>query len=241
VADSSARARWLPRFSTRGLFFLILLVAVLLGWASSQRRAERERRLQEQRLRYAEEELRRARDELRDQQRGPRPDRARSFWEADLERSNLAGMTIASNSNAFQRASFRECRLEGATLQGGGASFQYARFDAAKLARAHLKGGGASFQASSFVGADLTGATLIGGDSSFQLASFEGATLIGATLSGNFQVVNLSGARLEAADLSAIACDDLASCYFKEPPTYDARTKFPAGFDPVERLWRRVE
>ena len=248
VTESSTPARWLPRFSIRGLFFLILLVALLLGWVSSeqrvkqeQQRADRERRMQEQRLRYAELEFERARDELRDQQRGPRPDRARSFWEADLEGSNLAGMTIASDSNAFQRASFRKCRLEGAKLEGGDASFQFARFDAAKLARAYLKGGVASFQESSFVGADLTGATLIGGSASFQNASFEEAILIGAKLSGNFQVVNISGARLEAADLSAIARDNLASCYFKEPPTYDARTKFPPGFDPVERSWRRVE
>jgi len=241
VTDSSTRARWLPRVSIRGLFFLIVLVALLFGWLSSQQRAERELRQQGQRLRYAEEELGRARDELRDQQRGPRPDRARSFWEADLEGSNLVGITIASDSNVFQSASFRKCRLEGATLEGGDASFQRARFDAAKLARACLKGGGSSFQASSFVGADLTGATLIGGSASFQSASFEEAILIGAKLSGSFQVVNISGARLEAADLSAIARDDLASCYFKEPPTYDARTKFPLGFDPVDRLWRRVE
>jgi uncharacterized protein YjbI with pentapeptide repeats len=241
VTESSTSARWLPRVSIRGLFFLILLVAMLFGWLSSQQRAERERRLQEHRLQYAEEELRRARDELRDQQRGPRPDRARSFWEADLEGSNLAGMTIASDRNAFQRASFRQCRLEGSTLVGGGSSFQFARFDAAKLARACLKGGSASFQVSSFVGADLTGATLIGGGSSFQGASFEEAILIGAKLSGNFQGVNLSGAKFEAADLSAIAPDNLASCYFKEPPTYDASTKFPAGFDPIERSWRRVE
>jgi uncharacterized protein YjbI with pentapeptide repeats len=241
VAESSAPARWHPRLSIRGLYFLILLVALLLGWVSSQQRAERERRQQEQRLRYAEEELRRARDELQDQMRGPRPDRARSFWEADLEGSNLAGMTIVSNDNAFQRASFRKCRLEGATLGGGVSSFQLARFDAAKLARACLKGGGSSFQASSFVGTDLTDANLIGGPSSFQGASFEKAILIGAKLSGNFQGVNISGARLEAADLSAIARDDLASCYFKDPPTYDARTKFPPGFDPAERSWRRAE
>jgi len=241
VAESSAPARWLPRFSVRELFFLILLVAFVVGWVSSEQRADRERRLQEQRLRYAEEELRRARHELRDQMRGPRPDRSRSFWEADLEGSNLAGMTIASDGNAFQRASFRKCRLEGSTLEGGVASFQFARFDAAKLARACLKGGVSSFQESSFVGADLTDATLIGGSASFQHASFEEAILIGAKLSGNFQGVNISGARLEAADLSAIDRDDLASCYFKKPPTCDARTKFPHGFDPVERSWRRVE
>ena len=93
----------------------------------------------------------------------------------------------------------------------------------------------------SFVEADLTGATLTGGGASFQNATFEKAILIGATLSGNFQLVNFSGARLEGADLSAIAGNNLASCYFKEPPTYDARTKFPAGFDPVERSWRRVK
>jgi uncharacterized protein YjbI with pentapeptide repeats len=216
-------------------------VAVLLGWVASEQRADRERRRQEQHLRYAYEELGRARDALQDQQRVQRPDRARSFWDADLEGSNLAGMTIASDSNAFQRASFRKCRLEGATLEGGGSSFQLARFDAAKLERANLKGGGASFQASSFVGADLTGATLTGGPVSFQGASFEDAILIGAKLSGNFQGVNISGARFEAADLSAITRDNLSSCYFKAPPSYDARTKFPPGFDPIERSWRRVE
>jgi uncharacterized protein YjbI with pentapeptide repeats len=241
LAESSAPPRRLPRFSTRGLFLLILFIALALGWGTSQRRAERARRQQEQRLRYAEEELRRARDALRDQARGPRPDRSRSFWEADLEGADLAGMTLASPSNAFQRASFRNCRLEGATLTGGDASFQIARFDGAKLARARLTGGGSSFQMSSFVGADLTGATLAGGGASFQGATFEGAILVGATLAGSFQVVNLSGARFEAADLSAIARDDLASGYFQEPPTYDARTQFPAGFDPVEHAWRRVE
>jgi uncharacterized protein YjbI with pentapeptide repeats len=85
------------------------------------------------------------------------------------------------------------------------------------------------------------GATIVGGGASFQKATFEGAILIDATLSGNFQLVNISGARLEGADLSAIARDNLASCYFKDPPTYDARTKFPPGFDPAERAWRRIE
>jgi uncharacterized protein YjbI with pentapeptide repeats len=221
--------------------FSIVLVALILGWVSSERRAERERRHQVQLLRYSEEEVRRARDELRDQLRGRRPDRLRSFWEADLEGSDLVGMTIASATNAFQRASFRKCRLEAATLEGGDSSFQGAHFDSANLARANLKGGGSSFQMSSFAGADLTGATLIGGGSSFQAASFEEAILIGAQLSGNFQGINISGARFEAADLSAITCDNLATCYFRDPPTYDARTKFPPGFDPVELLWRRVE
>src|SRR5690606_987435 len=89
AGSSSTPARRLPRLSVRGLSFLILFVALALGWFASQRSAERERRQHEQLLRYAEEGLRRARDELRDWKRGPRPDRARSFWEADLEGSNL--------------------------------------------------------------------------------------------------------------------------------------------------------
>ena len=241
MTTSSAPARRLPRISTRELLLLIALVAMILGWMASQRRADRVRRLEEHRLRYAEEELRRAREELRDTLRSPRPDRARSFWQAGLDGANLASMTIASKENAFQHASFRNCRLEGATLEGGDSAFQLARFDAAKLTRARLTGGNASFQFASFVGADLTGAVLSGGPSSFQGASFEGAKLAGATLSGSFQGVNLSGARFESADLLAIGGDDLASCYFREPPTYDTRTKFPMGFDPVKRSWRRVE
>ncbi|MFO0959612.1 MAG: pentapeptide repeat-containing protein [Isosphaeraceae bacterium] len=241
MEQSPSPARRYPRISLRGLIYLIVLLALALGWFSAEQRAERERRRLEQSVRYAQEELDRARDELQDARRGLRPDRARSFWEADLEGTNLAGMTIASPENAFQRASFRRCNLEGATLQGGGASFQSSRFDGAKLARASLKGGSASFQSASFDGADLTGATLAGGSASFQRASFEGATLVGATLSGNFQVINISGARCEGADLSAITAGDLASAYFQEPPTYDGRTKFPTGFDPVERSWTRVE
>ena len=218
-----------------------MLAALLFNWITFLQRVERERRLREKQLRYAEEELVRARDELRDQLRGTQPEPLRSFWEADLEGSNLAGMTLASNSNAFQRASFRNCRLEGATLEGGGASFQFARFDSAKLATAILKGGAASFQGASFAGADLTGATLAGEGSSFQGATFEGTILIGAKMSGSFQSVNFSGTKFEAADLSAINRDNLASSYFKIPPTYDARTKFPVGFDPIEHLWTRVE
>jgi uncharacterized protein YjbI with pentapeptide repeats len=220
---------------------MLMLAALLLRFISFQQRVEQERRLHKQKLRYAQQELDRARDELKDQLRGPIPDRLRSFWEADLEGSNLAGMTLASNSNAFQRASFRKCNLEGATLKGGGASFQLARFDGAKLANSSLKGGAASFQGASFVGADLTGAALAGDGSSFQGAAFEGTILIGAKLSGNFQSVNISGAKFEGADLSEIDRDNLVSCYFQNPPTFNARTKFPSGFDPEENLWRRLE
>lgn len=241
MAETSAPARRVTRFTVRDLFLLIVLVSVILAWISSEQRGEQRRRIQEQQVHYAQQELERARDQLRDQARPRDRDRNRSFWEADLEDSNLAGMTIASNQNAFQRASFKNCRLEDATLQGGTASFQVSRFDGAKLNRARLIGEAASFQMASFVGADLTGAALIGESASFQSATFEGATLIGATLSGNFQTANISGAKFEDADLSAIDASNLGSCYFNDPPTYNAHTKFPTGFNPAERLWRRVD
>ena len=238
---SAAPVGRIPLLYMRVFVFLLMLAALIFNLITFQQRVDRERRLLKQQLRYAQQELGRARDELKDQLRGPQPDRLRSFWEADLEGSNLDGMTLASNSNAFQRASVRKCNLEGTTLEGGGASFQSARFDGAKLVRARLNGGAASFQGASFVGADLTAATLSGEGGSFQVATFEEAILIGAKLSGNFQSVNISGAKFEAADLSAIDRDHLASCYFKDPPTYDARTKFPPGFDPDGHSWRRVE
>jgi uncharacterized protein YjbI with pentapeptide repeats len=241
MTNSSVLSLWLTRFNIRELVLLIAIVMLGYGWISSEQRADRDRRLRANQLRHAELELVRARDDLRNQSRGPQPDRNRSFWEADLEGTNLTGMMIASKSNAFQRACFRKCVLVDAVLEGGGSSFQRAQFDGGNLVRARLKGGTGSFQKASFAAADLTDATLAGESGSFQGASFEDAVLVHATLSGNFQSVNFSGARLESAELSAIEAGNLASCYFKIPPTYDAKTKFPAGFDPVEHLWTIVK
>lgn len=239
--ESSDPPRLKRQFSVRSLCLLILIVALGLGWHAAELRVDTVRRLHSKRQEHAEQELYRARNALDKRQRGLQADRSRSFWEADLEGSNLKGMIIAAPGNAFQRASFRQCNLEDSALEGGAASFQFSLFDAANLARATLKGGPASFQGASFVDADLTGATLVGDSASFQQASFEDAILIKAKLSGNFQSANLSGARLQGADLSAIKADNLASSYFTVPPRYDAATKFPVGFDPVEQLWRRVE
>lgn len=227
------------RFSIRGLLMLILLVAMLLGWRSAVERGKMQLAQQANQLRYAEEELRRARDEIKDQSR-VKPDKSRAFWMAEFDGADLRGVTIASPSNAFQRASFQGCNLEGATLAGGVSAFQFARFDNCKLMNAKMTGGGASFQLATFVEADLTGAVLTGDGSSFQGASFEDATLVRARLSGSFQGINISGARFEGADLSALDDQSLASCYFHKAPTYDGRTKFPAGFDAKALLWRRV-
>jgi uncharacterized protein YjbI with pentapeptide repeats len=221
------------------MLMLTLLVALVLGWRSSVRRAERQMAQQAQQLRYAEEELERARDELWARDR-PKRNKPRAFWEAEFDGAFLRGVTIASPTNAFQKASFQGCDLENAVLEGGGAAFQASRFDQAKLVNARLTGGGSSFQGASFNGADLTGAVLAGGGASFQGSSFENANLIRTRLSGSFQSVNISGARFEGADLSALDGDSLASCYFREAPTYDGQTQFPAAFDPQTQGWRRV-
>jgi len=229
------------KFSIRSLFTVVILIALTCGWFSTWLRIDRDRARYEQQLHYAREELARAKDQLRDLERPKKPDLTRSFWEADLDGSTLTGMTILSNSNAFQRASFRGCGLENASLAGGGSSFQFASFNAANLTQATLSGAGSSFQGTTFVGADLTGAKLTGGPASFQGASFEDAIMIGTTLEGNFQGANISGVRLQGADISAVECDNLASCYFDRPPTYDAKTKFPVGFDPAKYLWTRID
>lgn len=227
------------QFTVRGLLVLMLLVALALAWRSSLERAERKMAEQENRLQFAEEELQRARDELFAQSRRAR-DNSRVLWAPDLEGINLRGVTIASQENAFQRAYFSHCNLENAVLQGGDSAFQQARFDGAKLIQAQLKGGNASFQSASFVSADLAGAVLEGVGSAFQRSSFENANLSAARLAGSFQVVNISGACFAGADLSALNSSDLASCYFKDPPIYDEQTRFPTGFDPQARRWRRA-
>jgi uncharacterized protein YjbI with pentapeptide repeats len=231
--------RTVGQFTLRTLLTLTLLVALLLAWRSSLERAEVRLTEQANKLRYAEEELERARDEIRDRDR-VKPDKNRTLWQANLDGAQLRGVTISSNTNAFQRASLQGCDLAGATLQGGDASFQLSRFDNSRLVNAKLTGGVSSFQMATFVNADLAGAELSGGGASFQKSSFENATLIRSRLSGSFQSVNLSGTRLEGANLSALRSEDLASCYFKDPPTYDRQTTFPAGFDPAKKLWRRV-
>ena len=227
------------RFTIRTVLMLMLLVGLLLGWNSSVRRANRQLTQQANQMRYAEQELERARDEL-DNRLRPRSDKTRVFAGVGLDGAHLSGVTIASSSNAFQWASFKGCNLKDATLQGGGSAFQFARFDNSNLANAILMGGAASFQEATFVGADLTGAVLTGGGASFQGSSFENASLVRTRLVGSFQLVNISGAHFEGADLSALNSESLASCYFKEAPTYDGQTQFPAGFDPESQLWLRV-
>jgi uncharacterized protein YjbI with pentapeptide repeats len=244
--NTSSKSSWRPRFTIASLLILMLVVALLLGWRRSietarQQLAEREIHIAKQGkvLEFAEAELERARDQLGDLRKAQR-DATRVLYGSMFEGATLAGATLASPENAFQRTSFAGSDLERATLQGGTASFQVANFDGAQLAGAKLRGDNASFQGATFVGADLSGADLAGGPSSFQQASFENANLTGVKMAGSFQLANLSGTNFAGADLSALNGDDLASCYFRDAPQYDGSTKFPAGFDPVAQAWRRA-
>jgi len=239
IRTPSDQAGHRPRFTIRALLTFTLLVAMALGWRTSVRDARQQIALQTVQLRYAEEELRRARDDLKDRDRPKQPN-SRNFWEAEFDGAYLRDVTISSPGNAFQRASLKNCDLKSATLEADTSAFQLARFDGSNLADAKLTGGGASFQCATFVGCDLTDSVLDGGGSSFQRSSFENATLHRARLAGSFQAVNISGAHFEGADLSAVERGALQSCHFKEPPTYDAQTQFPADFDPAANLWRRI-
>lgn len=238
--ELDVRARpWRPQFVVLAVFLLMMPLVVAIGWIWSLQGAQRQMAEQEQHLRYAQDELERARNQV-DELSRPRESDRRAFWQTAFDGANLSGASITLPGNGFQRASFLECNLENATLHAGDSAFQIARFDRANLRNATLTGRDASFQEATFVGADLTGARLSGGASSFQRASFEDADLSGARLAGNFQFANLSGARLEGADLSALDGPSLGSCYFDQPPTYNDETRFPTGFGPEMHLWRRT-
>jgi uncharacterized protein YjbI with pentapeptide repeats len=171
----------------------------------------------------------------------------KSFSETNFSGANLRGATLIGRA-AFQKANFANTDLQEANLKGDVASFSLANFNGAKLKDARLTGGGPSFQFAIFKNADLTGTRLQGGGSAFQWANFDDADLTGATILCNsfqsaFQVVNLNNTGFSGADLSAIDANALASCKFESetPPRYDAKTKFPEGFDPAGQGWTLIQ
>jgi uncharacterized protein YjbI with pentapeptide repeats len=227
-----------PQFTIRAVLVAIAFLALVLGWYSAVQRAEVTIRRLSMRAMHAEAELRARKLNDRFQDREAQRNK-RVLSRANLEGVNLRNTSIAVGASAFQRACFNHSDLESASLTGGASSFQYAQFDNANLVNATLTGGGASFSLASFDNANLSGAVLTG---QFQGASFAGAKLIGTQFRGSelsFQAVNIDGAQFEGADLSAIRRYDLESCFFQTPPTYDEKTRFPEGFDPVVQLWTR--
>lgn len=242
--ERAIRPRASLRFSFRALFIGLAFLAILLGWYTSSESSRRVSQQLARRLSHAELEMDRARWFDRSAA-APRPPLAKGVLSgAKLDAVTLEGATVTGGDSAFQRTDFGGSNLANATLTGKVSAFQAARFDNARLANATLTGGGASFQYATFIQADLTGATISGGASALQRATFQDACLVDAVIrcsGAAFQMVNIDGTQFEGADLSALDSSSLASCHFKNPPTYDSRTKFPIGFSPVEQLWKRTQ
>ncbi|MCA9258229.1 MAG: pentapeptide repeat-containing protein [Planctomycetales bacterium] len=132
-----------------------------------------------------------------------------------FDKQDLTGVAISAGNSAFQGTTFRHCKLCDAKLVGGRASFQYAIFS----------------------DADLSGALL---DGDLQGMSIANADCTGATIRGLLKRVDIDGAQFGDADLSAVSAENLNSCYFFKPPTYNRNTKFPPDFNPESQGWRRV-
>ena len=236
-----------PRqFTLRTILLVMVFIALGFCWYASHQAATRTIQDLRAQLQYAETALENGQDrsdfrQLMDKWKNTSSKGILSH--AELKAANLRGVSIDADASAFQGTIFSNCDLEGASLAGGLRSFQASRFDDSKLVDAELTGGGAAFQMSSFVNCDLTGATLTGGGASFQVSTFKDAKLIGARVicsGASFQLVNIDGAEFQGADLSALDPDSLASCYFKKPPIYDGKTRFPTDFDPVAQRWMRA-
>jgi uncharacterized protein YjbI with pentapeptide repeats len=222
-----------------------MIVAIGFGWINAAKQAKHWQaqawRLQ-QRLLAADTQLklRRLAEKPADETRHPG-----FLYETNLEGGDFRDIKIRIGAAAFQKTWLVGAKLPNATIVAGDRSFQHARFDHANLRNARMTGGGGAFQLASFAGADLSHAALTGGGASFQGASFRDADLTGATIrcppSGSaFQVVDIDSAKFPDADLSAIEAADLRSCHFSAAPTYNDRTLFPPGFDPIDVGWKRV-
>lgn len=143
----------------------------------------------------------------------PDPADESSWVKLDLSKAYLEGDGV----------DLARVKLSGAMLKGaylGKAGLQYAHLEGADLFGAHLEG-------ASMIWARLEGAKLFG-------AHLEGANLIGAHLEGaNLDFASLTGAKLhgvhlEGVDLTITSLDD----HYDGSPIYDAKTRFPAGYDP---------
>jgi uncharacterized protein YjbI with pentapeptide repeats len=208
-----------PQFTIRGVLAATLIAALACGWYVSARR------------------------ESAAPSAGSIESGDSAFQRASFINGRMRGTVLRGDVSTFQLATFDGADLAGAKLTGSGAAFQHATFARCDLSGAGLAGSYSSFQGATFAGCDLTGAVLIADHTAFQGASFAGAKLIGSKLSGggqSFQAVNIDGTQFQGADLSQLDTDSLAGCSFKDPPIYDDKTRFPAGFDPAAHDWQRA-
>lgn len=127
---------------------------------------------------------------------------------------------------------YHQSRLNGTNFQG--MKFDHATFEQCDLAEANMKGAvfgpGTKFYLCTMNGADLTGVDFAGAH--IESVNFRGADLRGAKNFADVQKVNFQRADLRGADLSKMK-QPLAEIEWDDA-IFDAKTKFPAGFDPVK-------
>jgi uncharacterized protein YjbI with pentapeptide repeats len=233
--DTKARLR----FRLRTALVCMALVALLIGWYTSMERERAKSARFVQQLMNAQFQVRMAesRAEMQDHAVSRTKTRGKgALAKASFEGVDLRDVVIKAGTSAFQLTIFDNSDLSGTSLTGGDASFQGSSFKNAILKNAKLGGGGSSFQLATFENADLSGASLTG---NLQGMSLRKAKCIGARINGSFQSVNIDAAQFQQADLSAISHQDLASGYYETPPTYNAKTSFPDGFDPNAHGWKK--
>ena len=128
--------------------------------------------------------------------------------------------------------SYHQSRLNGTNFQG--MKFTNASFEQCDLADANMKGvvfgPGTKFYRCTLNGADLAGANFAGAHISS--VNFRGADLRGAKNLVDVKKANFQRADLRGADFSKMK-QPMVDLEWDDA-IYDAKTKFPAGFDPVK-------
>jgi uncharacterized protein YjbI with pentapeptide repeats len=234
-----------PQFLISTTLAFVALVAMAGLWITSARRTNAMNERLVSQLQSAQSELKFSKSRV--DSRPTAQERTRLskglLSETDLRFINFRNARLTTGNTAFAGSTFDGGDFSNAVITAGDSSFQNAHFNKAILTDATLEGGVGAFQLASFENADLSGATLAGVGSAFQCASFANAKLHGTrfkcTSGTAFQAANIDGAQFDGADLSMLDRQSLESCYFDTPPTYDDRTSFPSGFDPVARMWTR--
>jgi uncharacterized protein YjbI with pentapeptide repeats len=126
---------------------------------------------------------------------------------------------------------YRQSRLNGTNFQG--MKFRGAEFEQCDLADANMQGAvfgpGTKFFRSTLNGANLQGADFSG--ATLDSVNFRGADLRKSKGMTNVKKINFQRADLRGADLSKIR-NPLDQVVWTDA-IYDAKTKFPAGFDPA--------
>ena len=164
-----------------------------------------------------------------------------------LAEADLSGVYL--NGASLVEAHLAETHLENAYLEH--AHLEWARLGEAHLAGAHLKGAflvaahlgnadltGADMGGARLVGTNLAGAHLVGANlegACLQWANLVAANLMGAILSeANLEGAELKWANLARANLAGADLEDTHLTWARlRGAIYDARTRWPAGFDPI--------